>query len=97
MSLKKYSELTEQEKKLVAVMYSDQSNLEHYLYNFDGEKYSGRQYAPPSGKDEKVGLFGTIHAEGVESTKKESPVEKVVEEVKEAIEKVVKPKRAKKK
>ena len=65
MSLKKYSELTEAEKGRVKVMYSDLTNQEQYLYDFDNNgEYHGRQYAPPSGKDEKTGLpFGTIHAE----------------------------------
>lgn len=86
MSLKKYSQLTEHEKKLVAVMYSDQSNLDHYLYNFDGEKYSGRQYAPPE---------GVIVAEGVESTKQEeTPIDSTALE-KIEIEYEPKPKRAK--
>ena len=47
MSLKQYKELTEKEKKLVTVMFSDQTTVEQYLYNFDNDgKYLGRQYAP---------------------------------------------------
>lgn len=81
MSLKKYDELTDVEKKKVSVMYSDQLTVEQYLYNFDEKgEYHGRQYFHP----------GTTHAES-------TVVEKVKEEVKEVIEKVVKPKRTKKK
>ncbi len=65
--LKPYSELTAEQKKLVEIMYSDHSNLEMYSYNFDGEKYTGRQYAPPSGKTKSGVPFGTIHAESVEA------------------------------
>ena len=65
MSLKKYSELTEEQKEKVKVMYSDLTDQEQYLYDFDNNgEYHGRQYTPPSGKDEKTGLpYGTIRAE----------------------------------
>lgn len=47
MSLKKYSELSEEQKKRVHVMYSNPVNLEMYLYNFDEHnKYHGRQFLP---------------------------------------------------
>ena len=62
--LKKYSELTKEQKEQIKVMYSDPSIPEAYLYNYDDNgNYHGRQYAPPSGKDEKVGIYGTIIAE----------------------------------
>ena len=64
MSLKKYSELTKEQQEKVKVMYSDLTTVEQYLYNFDDNgDYKGRQYAPPSGKDAKVGIFGAIHAQ----------------------------------
>lgn len=64
MSLKKYDELTEAEKQKVKVMYSDQSTVQNYLYNFDGEKYIGRQFYIPEQKDEKFDFpTGTVHAE----------------------------------
>lgn len=53
--LKKYSELTKEQKSKVQVMYSDPSNLEMYLYNFDENgNYHGRQFTPE---------MGVIHAE----------------------------------
>lgn len=69
MPLLKYSELTEEQKKLVALMYSDLTNQEQYLYRFDGDKYSGRQYVPPSGVTKDGIPFGSIHNEPVEETK----------------------------
>ena len=54
MSLKKYNELTKEEQEKVKVMYSDLTTVEQYLYNFDKDKYLGRQYHPQ-------GM--TIHAE----------------------------------
>lgn len=46
--LKKFDELTDEEKGKVQVMYSDLSNLKMYLYNFDKDGgYHGRQYTPP--------------------------------------------------
>ena len=83
--LKKYSELTEEQQKKVGLMYSDKDTVGMYLYNFDEHgDYHGRQYAPPSGKDEKMGVFGTIHAESTVLDKEETKeVEEVKEEVKE--------------
>ena len=75
MSLKKYDELTDIEKAKVHVMYSDLTTVTQYLYNFDKDKYLGRQYTPPSGKDEKVGIFGTIHAEPLISEELEEKAE----------------------
>jgi hypothetical protein len=63
MSLKTYDELTPEQKEKVKVMYSDQNTVKMYLYNFDDKGYHGRQYAPPTGKDEEVGIYGTIVAE----------------------------------
>jgi len=46
--LKKYNELTDEEKKRVSVMYANLTNQGQYLYNFgDDGHYHGRQYAPP--------------------------------------------------
>ena len=46
--LKKYNELTDEEKERVKVMYSNLTSQSQYLYNFDDNgHYSGRQYAPP--------------------------------------------------
>ena len=75
MPLYKYSELNDEQKKLVSVMYTDfeEDTADQYLYNFDGDKYSGRQYAPPSGKTKDGIPFGTIHAESVESSKIPDP------------------------
>lgn len=43
--LKPYKDLTEAQKKQVAVMYSDLTSQEQYLYNFDENgKYLGRQF-----------------------------------------------------
>ena len=42
--LKKYSELSEEQQKLVHLMYSTKETLEQFLYNFDDKgKYIGRQ------------------------------------------------------
>lgn len=83
MSLKKYDELTQEQKDKIKVMYSDPSMPEQYLYNFDENgNYHGRQYAHP----------GTTHAESTIPEK----AKELVEEVKEVIEKV-KPKKTKKK
>jgi len=74
--LKKYSELTEEEKKKVFIMFSDQTTVEMYLYNFDKDGgFHGRQYTPPSGKDEKVGIYGTIVAESTVPEVEEDTVE----------------------
>lgn len=43
MPLYKYSELTDERKELVSKMYVDLSDVEDYLYMWDGDKYSGRQ------------------------------------------------------
>lgn len=60
--LKKYDELTEEEKKKVTLMYSDKDTVQMYLYNFDEHgNYHGRQYIPP---------VGLVHAE---STVKDVP------------------------
>lgn len=91
--LKPYKELTNAQKKQVAVMYSDLTGQEQYLYNFDDNgKYIGRQYAPPSGKTESGVPFGTIHAEPVEESR---PAEVEPEEVEEPAKSKRKP-RAKK-
>lgn len=83
MSLKKYDDLTGEQREKVRVMYSDQETVQHYLYNFDENgNYHGRQFTPET---------GVIHAE---STVKEV-VEKVKEEVKEVVKKVT-PKKKKK-
>ena len=43
--LKKYSELTAEQQKLVHLMYSTKETLEQFLYNFDDKgKYIGRQF-----------------------------------------------------
>lgn len=44
--LKKYDELDDKQKKLVTLMYTDQSTVHMYLYNFEGENYRGRQFIP---------------------------------------------------
>lgn len=44
--LKKYDELTEAEQKLVSLMYSDKDTVHMYLYNFEGDRYVGRQFIP---------------------------------------------------
>ena len=76
MSLKKYDELTKEQRAKVQVMYSDLTTLVQHLYNFDDNgDYKGRQYVPPSGKDEKVGIFGTIHAQSVGLDKRPDPIE----------------------
>ena len=49
MSLKKYNELTKEEQEKVKVMYSDLTTVEQYLYNFDKDKYRGRQSVPVAG------------------------------------------------
>ena len=73
MSLKKYDELSDIEKAKVHVMYSDLTTVEQYLYNFDKDKYLGRQYVPPSGKDEKAGLFGSIRNDPLVEEKEDEP------------------------
>ena len=43
--LKKYSELSEEQQKLVHLMYADKETVKNYLYNFDDKgKYMGRQF-----------------------------------------------------
>ena len=45
--LKKYEQLTEVERKKVQVMYSDQTTVTQYLYNFEDDgTYRGRQFVP---------------------------------------------------
>lgn len=86
MSLKKFSELTVKQKEKVKVMYSDLTSQEQYLYNFDDNgDYHGRQYAPPSGVDEKVGPYGTVLAESTVPELKvtEDPVKTVADEEKQ--------------
>jgi hypothetical protein len=96
--LKKYSELTKEQKEQIKAMYSDPSVPEAYLYNYDDNGvYHGRQYAPPSGKDEKVGIYGTIVAESTVPPEKPAVVEKIVEEKKPEVVKKVTPKKASKK
>ena len=55
--LKRYDELTAEQKKLVALMYSDHETLAQFRYNFDDKgKYIGRQFMPET---------GIIHAESI--------------------------------
>ena len=76
--LKKYSELTEEEKKKVSIMYSDQETVQHYLYNFDDKgQYHGRQFAPKE---------GVLVAESTVGEKVEEVTEEAKEEVKEHFE-----------
>lgn len=87
MPLKKYDELTEVEKEKVKVMYSDLTDQSQYLYNFDNNgEYHGRQYTPPSGVDEKVGMYGVLYPESTfpdlkvtEESEKEKLPEKLVD------------------
>jgi hypothetical protein len=96
--LKKYSELTKEQKIQIGAMYSDPSIPEAYLYNFDENgNYHGRQYAPPSGIDNKVGIYGTIVSESTVPPEKSAVVEKIVEEKKPEVVKKVTPKKASKK
>ena len=60
MSLKKYSELTEAQRKLVHVMYSNRDTVQMYLYNFEGDKYVGRQTYVPDVPTELAHL-GSFH------------------------------------
>ena len=79
--LKKYSELTEAQQKLVQLMYSNADTVGQYLYNFDATgKYTGRQFAPET---------GVIHAEAA--------VEKIAKAVEHQAEKVIKKSEAKRK
>lgn len=103
MMLKKYDELTEKEQKLVSIMYSDQNTVQNYLYNFEGEKYIGRQFYIPPEKTKEGLIVGTVHAEPLvkeEIKLQDSQVdfdnELKKEEVKEPVKKVAKRKSAKK-
>jgi len=58
-------------------MYSDKDTVQMYLYNFEGDNYRGRQYAPPVGR---------LHNEPIEeklakSESKTEPIAEVKEEI----------------
>ena len=75
--LKKYKELTAEQKKQVSVMYSDPGVLEQYLYNFDENgNYHGRQYNPPEGETEGGIHFGRLHIELEDKKEEVKEVEK---------------------
>ncbi len=77
--LKKFEELTEEQQKLVYLMYSDNETVKNYLYNFDDKgRYTGRQFAPET---------GVIHAEPV--------IEKIAHKVEHEDEKVIAKSKAK--
>ena len=75
MSLKKFDELTEDEKKQISYMYSDLTSQEQYLYNFDDNgKYVGRQYEPPAGETKEGLHFGRIRITKDESVKEDETI-----------------------
>jgi len=96
--------LTEAEQKLVSLMYSDRDTVQMYLYNFEGDKYVGRQtYVPntPYGTEQKevvsVGKFHLTKDTPAEIEKKSVEEDKPVEEVKGKTEPVKKVQRKAKK
>jgi hypothetical protein len=86
--LKKYDELTKEQKEKVKVMYSDLDTLKQYLYNFDDNgKYTGRQYTPPEGETKSGIHFGSIHFTKDEPIEKENEQEIKIKSVKKVSKK----------
>lgn len=79
--LKKYDELTEEQKSMVHLMYSDKDTVQMYLYNFEGDKYRGRQYNPPEGETKDGIHFGRLHIEVEPKEEKEEDKDKLPEKM----------------